>query len=115
MTKGVKAYNKLMFHLGMEYDTIGTKYTEDPERRSDWNLRDLVSEVQYWLDFYLDPNSSYYENAHDPDDDGYKEVYKKDISMMRAFIRRYKKEALNMDCNYVHVSKYDNNGGQKDG
>ena len=108
MKIGKKAYNKLMFHLGLEYDTIDTEYTERPERRSEWNLRDMVSEVQHVLDMYLDPKSTYYEKAHDPEDDeNYKETYKKDISMMRAFIRKYKKEALTMDCNYGHCSIYD--------
>lgn len=92
----------------MEYNTIGTEYTEAPERRNEWNLRDMVSEVQYTLDIYNDPDCIYWESAHDEDAD--EEVirqYREDISKMRRFIRTYKDEALTMQCFEGHCSRYD--------
>ena len=105
MKKGVKAYNNLMNGLAMEYNTIGTSFTEDPERRNNWNLRDMVSEVQYTLDIYTDPNCIYWQDAQD--DEEYNKIYKGDIANMRKFIRTYKKEALTMQCTDGHCSKYD--------
>ena len=105
MKKGLKAYNKLMYRLSLEYNTIGTSFTEDPERRNNWNLRDMVSEVQYQLDIYTDENCIYWQDAQD--DEEYKKIYKKDISEMRKFIRTYKNEALTMQCTNGHCSKYD--------
>ena len=106
MKKGQKAYNKLMFDLAMEYDTIDTIYTEAPERRNNWNLRDMVSEVQYILDFYNDPDSTFFESGHCDDEDERRQ-YRADCSKMRRFIRTYKDEALTMQCFEGHCSQYD--------
>lgn len=110
MDKSVKDYNKLMFHLCLEYLTIGTSYTEDPARLNYWNLRDLVSEVQYHLDVYKDPNCTYYNDAHNKFMPDHKEIYnqwRRDIGRMERFIKRYKDEALTMECYSGHCSKYD--------
>ena len=106
MKKGLKAYNNLMFHLAMEYDTIGTLYTERPDDRNQWNLRDMVSEVQYILDFYNEPNSVFYESGHS-DNKEWRDQYKQDIAKMRRFIAKYKDEALTMQCYEGHCSKFD--------
>ena len=106
MAKGLKSYNKLMFHLAMEYDTIGTIYTENPEMRNNWNLRDMVSEVQYILDFYNEPDTVFSEMAEsdDPED---RKRWRDDCSRMKRFIARYKDEALTMECTSGHCSKFD--------
>lgn len=106
MQKGLKAYNKLMFHLAMEYDTIGTVYSERPDDRNNWNLRDMVSEAQYILDIYLDSNCIYYECAHNGDKEEYNQ-WKNDVARIRRFIARYKDEALTMQCYEGHCSKFD--------
>ena len=90
----------------MEYDTIDTIYTEAPERRNNWNLRDMVSEVQYILDFYHEPESVFYESAHS-DDPEERRRYREDVAKMRKFIRTYEAEALTMKCTDGHCSKYD--------
>ena len=105
MQKGVKAYNRLMFHLAMEYNTIGTDYTESPEMRNEWNLRDMVAEVKYILDLYNDPDSQYYQDAQN--DEEYFEVWKRDKHLMQQFISKYKNDAMKMSCNYGHCSRYD--------
>ena len=103
-------YNKLMFSLALEYLTIGTDYTDEPERRNKWNLRDIVSEVQYQLDRYKDPDCSYYQDAHDgsPDAKEYYKIWRSDIGKMERFINRYKDEALTMRCTEGHCSEFDN-------
>ncbi len=52
MEKIIKRFNNLMYSLGREYVTIGTSDTSTNINNKNWNLRDLVSEVQYWLDFW---------------------------------------------------------------
>lgn len=106
----VKRYNKLMFHLCLEYLTIGTDFTENPKVKNNWNLRDLVSEVQYQLDMYNDTNSTIYQDAHETWYEHHEELYKqwrRDIGRMQRFIDRYKDEALTMTCTESHCSKFD--------
>ena len=106
-----KRYNDLMFDICREYNTIGTSFTEDAENRNQWNLRDLVSEVQYTLEVYKSPDSIYYEDAHDPTQGSgspwYKE-WKSEIGRMQRFVNRFKDEALKIDRPYEnHCSKFD--------
>ena len=110
MTKAVKQYNDLMFDIAREYNTIGTSYTEDPESRNNWNLRDLVSEVQYTLDVFEDPGCIYWQDAHDesqPSDQSWLKEWQDNIATMKRFIARYKDEAMTMSCYEGHSSKYD--------
>ena len=50
----VKRYNSIMEHIGYEHLTIGTSYSEETD---DWNLRDMVAEMDYVY-------STYFENGH---------------------------------------------------
>lgn len=107
--KAVKQYNDLMFDICREYNTIGTSYTEGNERQH-WTLRDLVSEVQYTLDIYLDEDCLYWREAHDPTQHSSKPWYKEWINItrrMRRFVARYKDEAMLTKCFSGHCSKYD--------
>lgn len=107
----VTQYNKIMFDICREYDTIGTSYTECPESRNQWNLRDLVSEMQYTLDVYTDPNCMEYEDAHSETWDGKRSPYFKEwqslTRRMKRFIDKYKAEALTMECMECHCSRWD--------
>lgn len=110
MDKIIKRYNNLMYSLGYDYHTIGTSDTEDPARMNNWNLRDMVSEVQYWLDFFQEDECSYREAAYDTSQPDHKETYKQyrnDLARMKRFIARYEAEALTMECYEGHCSKYD--------
>lgn len=110
MDKIIKRYNNLMYQLGYEYATIGTSDTEDPARRNQWNLRDMVSEVQYRLDFYMCDDCVYREEAYDtsrPDHKEYYKQYRNDLAKMKRFIKRFEAEALTMECFEGHCSKYD--------
>lgn len=108
MDKIVKRYNKLMYSIGREYVTIGTSDSDIDNK--DWNLRDMVSEVQYWLDFWQDDNCTYKEFAYDTSNPDHKELYnqyRNDLARMQRFIDRYEDEALTMVCTEGHCSKYD--------
>ena len=86
----VKRYNELMNDLCREHSTIGTSFSENTDG---WNLRDMVSEVQYVLDLYDDPSTIYWEDAHDDNQPSYKPWYKEWLSekrRMKRFIERYK-------------------------
>lgn len=110
MDKIIKRYNKLMFSLGYGYHTIGTSETEDPARLNNWNLRDMVSEVQFWLDFFQSDDCVYKEGTYVTSDPDYKErrnQYRNDLARMKRFIARYEAEALTMECYEGHCSKYD--------
>ena len=104
------AYNNIMFDICREYNTIGTSYTEDAENRNKWNLRDMVSEVQYTLDVYRDPDCIYWQDAHDPTQGAGKPWYKewKNIcGRMQRFVDKYKADALCMECTEGHCSVFD--------
>lgn len=110
MEKIIKRFNNLMYSLGREYVTIGTSDTSTNINNKNWNLRDLVSEVQYWLDFWQDDNCIYREEAYDTSYPDHKEKYNQyinDIARMKRFIARYEKEAFTMECTQEHCSKYD--------
>lgn len=110
MDKIIKRYNNLMYSLGYEYVTIGTSESEDPARMNQWNLRDMISEVQYRLDFFLCDDCVYREEAYDISRPDHKELYKQyhsDLAKMKRFIARYEEEALTMECYETHCSKYD--------
>lgn len=105
--KAVKRYNQIMFDACEEYNTIGTSYTEEAGgyNRSQWNLRDLVSEVQYLYDKYHDEGCCYIEQARD--DAYYRKEWKSLTGKMRRFIDTFKAEALTMECTNCHCSKWD--------
>jgi hypothetical protein len=108
--KAKRQYNNLMFDICREYNTIETSFTEDKENRNKWNLRDLVSEVQYTLDIYEDPSCIYWEEAHDRHQPPHKPWYKEWVSTknkMKRFINRYKDEAIKLDCWQAHCSDFD--------
>lgn len=110
MEKIIKRFNNLMYSLGREYVTIGTSDTSANINNKNWNLRDLVSEVQYWLDFWQNDDCIYRVEAYATSYPDHKERYNQyinDIARMKRFIARYKEEALTMECTQEHCSKYD--------
>ena len=107
MISAVRQYNNIMFAICHEHLTIGTDYSEGTEN---WNLRDMVSEMQYTLDLWNDPGSTAYDDAHDNTQPPNKPWYKNwlnEKARMKRFIAKYKDEALTMNCTESHYSKYD--------
>lgn len=105
--KAVKRYNDLMYEVGEDYNTIGTNSTENDGgyERDKWNLRDLVSEVQYLSDKYHDRGCVYLEEAEF--DSNYRKEWRRLTAKMKRFIDAYKEEALTMECVNTHCSKWD--------
>lgn len=104
----VKQYNNLMFDIARDHLTIGTKASQ--KETEGWNLRDMVSEVQYTLDIYEDPSCIYWEDAHDESQPPHRPWYKEWINnkaRMKRFIDKYKDEALKLECTENHSSKFD--------
>lgn len=105
----VKRYNRLMYEMCYEYNTIGTSFSESTDG---WTIRDLVSEVQYTLDLWLDPMCAPYQDAHDRwmDADEREYLYKdwvSNVAKMKRFVQRYKADALETVCVSSHCSKFD--------
>ncbi len=103
----VKQYNDIMFDIAHEHVTIGTRYSEGTE---EWNLRDMVSEMQYVLDLWSDPSSIAWQDAHDDSQPSHKPWYREWINekaRMKRFVNKHVKEALTMKCHEGHCSRYD--------
>lgn len=124
MQTAIKKYNDLMYRLGVEHCTIGTKLSENTKQ---WNLRDMVSECQYQLECFYEEGHSCYDALHQLDgvrltlddlldknkfrrwkymDDGVKEC-KAVMKALRQFINTYKKDIGDMECHSGHSSMWD--------
>lgn len=127
LKKATAEYNDLMEDYCWEHVTIGTRYSEDTDG---WNLRDMVSEVQYHYDTcYEDGNCNsegrypdYWEidNAcmlsrelfryYTRHNEGQKELHEewlRKTRRLRAFIRKYKNHINDLVCVCGHCSIYD--------
>lgn len=111
--KAKKDYNKLMNEMGMEFQTIGTSYTEDAESKAQWTIRDMVSEVQYHLDLYFQYGQDQYE-CYNIDEDSYcrdwqetRQRARQEVRKCRAFIKKYVPHIVGVQCYEGHCSKYD--------
>lgn len=105
--KPVTAYNNIMWDICHEHLTIGTRLSEGT---AGWNLRDMVSEMQYTLDKWNDPDCIYWQDAHDDTQPSHKPWLKNwnnERARMKRFIEKYKNEALKMECTEGHCSIYD--------
>lgn len=99
----IEEYNDIMYDLCREYATIGDEnFSEGTEN---WNLRDMVAEMDYTLRIYTSPGSIYYVDAQE--DKEYRKQWKKDIARMKYFINKYKEKAMTMKCTESHCSIYD--------
>lgn len=102
----IKWYNDIMYSVCRDEVVVGENHTNT----KGWNLRDMVSEMQYVLDQYEDPDCIYYQDAHDETQPAHKPWYKEwiaDKSKMKRFINANKDEALKLECIESHCSKYD--------
>lgn len=90
-------YNKMMIELNHETGVINS------EQNKDWNLRDMVSEVEYLRSTYYDKN---HENSK-LREENLKEFNKR-TNRLRYFIRTYKDHIDDLVVTEKHNSKYDN-------
>lgn len=102
----IKQYNNIMYDICRDHLAIGELHNET----LGWNLRDMVSEMQYTLDRYEDPDCIYWQDAHDemqPSHKPWLKEWQNQKARMKRFIAKYKDEALKMICTENHCSKYD--------
>lgn len=105
--KAIAQYNEIMSSICRAYNTINTSFSDGTKN---WNLRDMVSEMQYTLDIYDDESCIYWEEAHDDSQPAHKPWLKEWINnkaRMKRFIKKYKDEALKMECVQHHSSCFD--------
>jgi hypothetical protein len=114
MKNAIKTYNGIMFHLCLEFLTIGTNFSEN---NADWNLRDMVAEMDYQLHHMLDETCSPYQDAHQEDQPTIKVGnriigeyfydWQKSVARMRRFIAKYEDQVANLECSSKHCSRFD--------
>lgn len=107
MKTATKRYNNIMFDIAREHNTIGTSFSENTEK---WNLRDMVSEMQYTLDLWNDETSLAWEDAHDGSQPAWKPWYREwqnEKARMKRFIDAYSPHIDDMVCAIGHCSCYD--------
>jgi hypothetical protein len=90
-------YNDMMIELNHESGVIGNGQNDN------WNLRDMVSEVEYL-------RSLYYTKGHDRNKLRAEDpvLFNRQTSRLRYFIRTYKDHIGNLVAYTNHNSKYDN-------
>ncbi len=94
-------YDKICYaHLYEEAST-----DENPN----WNIRDIVSEADYWLGTFYDEGHTHYEMI-DPiyaDEDSRKE-WRSAVGKLKRFISAYEPFIEGVICTENHGGKYDN-------
>lgn len=89
LSTAIKRYNDIVISIGHEHSSIGTRFSENTDN---WNIRDMVAEVDYLLDLYYDIGTI--------DDLAFME-------QCRKFIKSYKKYVIGITPATYHSSNYD--------
>ena len=103
MKNATKRYNKIMMSICCEHCTIGTRFSEGTDN---WNLRDMVSEADYWLSCYYEDGNDRHDMKYE-DEYGYK-AWLSEKGKLERFINTYKPFITDTICNSGHCSNYDN-------
>ena len=103
--KAVARYNKIMFSMALEHLTIGTNLTEEPEKKAQWNIRDLVAECDYQLSTYYEYGHNNFELRNEGEDG--RRAWRNETAMYRRFIVAYLPFINGVQCFGHHCSKYD--------
>ena len=90
-------YNEMMIELDHESGVIG------PGKNENWNLRDMLSEVEYLRSTYYDKN---HVNSKLRAED--LKEFNKRTARLRYFIRTYRDHVNDLVVTQKHNSKYDN-------
>ena len=99
-------FNQLVWYLGIEYCEItDVPYEEDQEI---WNIRDMISEIQFELDKYSNPDMEQYAVLHGLGDEIDVQNAKNNVAAMQKFINKYKKYVGDLKCIRPHMSRWDN-------
>lgn len=96
----IRGYNQLMIDLGYKEKTIGLDFSVDTEN---WNVRDIVSEIEYIRSTYYDKD---HDNAKLRTEDP--KAFDNITWRLRYYIRKYKPFIEDIKAHTAHNSKYDN-------
>ena len=105
--KAVKRYNDMMFDLGLEFLTIGTRFSENTDN---WTIRDLVAEADYQLSCFFEAGMSQ-ADMRDSEDEYERKMWRSDVGKLTRFINYYKPYIEGVRCTQGHCSQYDNHRG----
>lgn len=99
--KAVKKYDELISEFYCEEDTV----EGDEEKQKNWNLRDMVAEMDYCLSrFYEEGNANFEDRKDDYDE------WLSATKRMKRFIQRWLPKCNNMKPYEKHCSYYDDPG-----
>lgn len=104
MEKAIERYNGIMFDMCLEFNTIGTNFSEIHE---EWNIRDLVAECDYQLGLFYEDGTMQYEDLHSEDEYTKKQAISQ-VGKLKRFISAYKPFIDGLKCVIGHCSQYDN-------
>ncbi|MCQ2581875.1 MAG: hypothetical protein MJ170_02730 [Alphaproteobacteria bacterium] len=99
-------FNQLVWYLGIEYLEITDVPYEEDEKI--WNIRDMISEIQFELNKYFNPDMEQYAVLHGNGDEIDVQIAKNNVAAMRKFINKYKNHVDGLVCVREHCSKWDN-------
>ncbi|MCH5303542.1 MAG: hypothetical protein J1E41_01645 [Ruminococcus sp.] len=108
--RATQTYNNIMYDICREYLTIGDRLSE---RTENWNIRDLVCEIDYTLNIYLDESCMPYQDAHYYPEDKYNRQsayyteWYNPIQRMKRFIKTYEPLSRDIIPTESHCSQYD--------
>lgn len=102
MKTAIKKYNEIMMSIGYEHNQIGTEFSEETDN---WNLRDMVAEMDYTLSTYYEEGHVNHDMQYDGSD--WKKMRVSEIGKIKRFIKRYEPFIKNMECAEPHSSNYD--------
>lgn len=98
IASATKRYNDIMMSMGWEHNQIGTEFSEGTEN---WNLRDMLEEIEYALSTYYEEGHTNYEfrTSSEPDE---RKIAKNEIAKIKRFIEAYEPFAKGMEANAGH-------------
>ena len=99
--KAIKKYDELICDFYCEDDTI----EDNDEKRKNWNLRDLVAEMDYCLSWFYEEGNANFEAREDDYDEWLSATRK-----MKRFIQRWLPKCNDMKPYEMHCSYYDDPG-----
>lgn len=104
-----KRYNNIMYDLGLDHLTIWEKgsKTEEGSEAKEWNLRDMVAEVDYQLGLYYEDGTLASEMRYS-DYESERKAWRYESGKLQRFIKAYEPFIKDMKCAEAHCSKYDN-------
>ena len=104
MDTAIRWYNDIMNQVGYEHRTIGEPLSEDTEN---WNIRDMVAEMDYVLSTYYEVGHCNEEMRHS-EEEIERRSWRNETGRMKRFLKKYKQYIGGVVCTAGHCSRFDN-------